>query len=98
MLYITGDCHGDYRRFNTEIFPEQKGMTRKITKNSAPAMLFSGLNISRGGKRRCQTLKNCRRVKTISISITGKWILLSLIALPAQPRPQSASDGLTPIS
>ena len=29
MIYITGDCHGDYRRFNTEIFPEQKEMTRE---------------------------------------------------------------------
>lgn len=28
MIYITGDCHGDYRRFNTEIFPEQKEMSR----------------------------------------------------------------------
>ena len=28
MIYITGDCHGDYRRFNTENFPEQKKMSR----------------------------------------------------------------------
>lgn len=28
-IYITGDCHGDYRRFNKEIFPEQKEMTKK---------------------------------------------------------------------
>lgn len=27
-IYITGDCHGDYRRFNTQIFPEQKEMTK----------------------------------------------------------------------
>lgn len=27
-IYITGDCHGDYRRFNTECFPEQKEMTK----------------------------------------------------------------------
>ena len=27
-IYITGDCHGDYRRFNTEIFPEQREMTK----------------------------------------------------------------------
>ena len=25
-IYITGDCHGDYRRFSTEIFPEQYTM------------------------------------------------------------------------
>lgn len=28
MIYITGDIHGDPRRFNTDSFPEQKGMTR----------------------------------------------------------------------
>ena len=26
FIYITGDCHGDYRRFSTEIFPEQYTM------------------------------------------------------------------------
>lgn len=28
MLFACGDTHGDVRRFNTEIFPEQKEMTR----------------------------------------------------------------------
>lgn len=28
MIYVTGDCHADFRRFNTENFPEQKEMTR----------------------------------------------------------------------
>lgn len=28
MIFVTGDCHGDYRRFNTKRFPEQKGMTK----------------------------------------------------------------------
>ncbi len=28
MIYITGDCHGNYIRFNSEIFPEQDKMTR----------------------------------------------------------------------
>lgn len=28
MIYITGDCHGKFGRFNTENFPEQKGMTK----------------------------------------------------------------------
>lgn len=28
MIYITGDIHGDPRRFNTDSFPEQKEMTR----------------------------------------------------------------------
>ncbi len=27
-IYITGDCHGDFRRFNMDCFPEQKGMNR----------------------------------------------------------------------
>ncbi len=29
MIYITGDCHGDYRRFGMEIFPEQREMTKE---------------------------------------------------------------------
>lgn len=28
MIFITGDCHGDYRRLNTQNFPIQKKMTR----------------------------------------------------------------------
>lgn len=28
MIFITGDCHGDYHRFNTQNFPIQKEMTR----------------------------------------------------------------------
>jgi predicted phosphodiesterase len=28
MIYITGDCHADFRRFNTTNFPEQKEMTK----------------------------------------------------------------------
>lgn len=28
MIYITGDCHRNFERFNTSIFPEQKEMTK----------------------------------------------------------------------
>ena len=28
MIYITGDCHGDFSRFNSNNFPEQKEMTK----------------------------------------------------------------------
>lgn len=28
MIYITGDCHRNYERFNTRCFPEQKEMTK----------------------------------------------------------------------
>ena len=28
MIYLTGDTHGDFRRFGTRIFPEQKQMTK----------------------------------------------------------------------
>ena len=28
MLYITGDTHGGFQRFNTKIFPQQKQMGR----------------------------------------------------------------------
>ena len=27
-LYITGDCHGEFQRFTTKNFPQQKGMDR----------------------------------------------------------------------
>lgn len=29
MIYITWDCHGDYLRFSTENFPEQKQMMKE---------------------------------------------------------------------
>lgn len=29
MIYITGDCHGDFERFSEENFPEQKNMTKE---------------------------------------------------------------------
>ncbi len=28
MIFVTGDTHGDYTRFKTDIFPEQKEMTK----------------------------------------------------------------------
>ena len=28
MIYITGDCHGNFERFNVSIFSEQKEMTK----------------------------------------------------------------------
>jgi len=28
MIYITGDCHGNFERFNNSIFPEQEEMTK----------------------------------------------------------------------
>lgn len=29
MIYITGDCHRDFSRFNTKNFPEQYEMTKE---------------------------------------------------------------------
>lgn len=29
MIYITGDCHGDWTKFSTKAFPEQKEMSRE---------------------------------------------------------------------
>ena len=29
MIFITGDCHGDFERFKLDIFPEQKEMTKE---------------------------------------------------------------------
>ena len=28
MIYVTGDCHGNFRRFQPEYFPEQAGVTK----------------------------------------------------------------------
>lgn len=28
MIYITGDCHSDFRRFSKNVFPEQEEMTK----------------------------------------------------------------------
>lgn len=28
-IYITGDTHGDFRRFRPDIFPEQNSMTKE---------------------------------------------------------------------
>ena len=28
MIYITGDCHSDFVRFSSKVFPEQKSMTK----------------------------------------------------------------------
>lgn len=28
MIFVTGDCHADFRKFNTERFPRQKEMTK----------------------------------------------------------------------
>jgi len=29
MIFVTGDTHGDFTRFKTDIFPEQKQMTKE---------------------------------------------------------------------
>ena len=31
MIYVTGDCHGNFRRFQPEYFPEQANMTKDDT-------------------------------------------------------------------
>lgn len=28
MIYITGDCHGDFKKLNTQNFPNQREMTK----------------------------------------------------------------------
>lgn len=36
MIFVTGDCHGNFERFKPEYFPEQAQMTKVY-----PALLFS---------------------------------------------------------
>ena len=28
MIYVTGDCHGNFQKFSTEQFPEQQKLTK----------------------------------------------------------------------
>ena len=28
MIFVTGDCHGEFQKFSTSAFPEQKEMTK----------------------------------------------------------------------
>lgn len=28
MIYVTGDCHSDFKKFSTKNFPDQKDMTK----------------------------------------------------------------------
>ena len=28
MIFVTGDCHGEWHKFSTDSFPEQKELTR----------------------------------------------------------------------
>ena len=38
MIYVTGDCHGNFRRFQSEYFPEQ---AIGIDQNAGVAVFFS---------------------------------------------------------
>ena len=74
MIYVTGDCHGNFRRFQLEYFPEQAGMT----KNDVVIMdMEAGLeHLGRGtasnmdqfivviepGARSVQTYRNVKRL------------------------------------
>ena len=31
MVFVTGDCHGNFRRFQSDCFPEQANMTKDDT-------------------------------------------------------------------
>jgi hypothetical protein len=31
MVFVTGDCHGNFRRFQSECLPEQANMTKDDT-------------------------------------------------------------------
>lgn len=38
MIYVTGDCHSDFVRFNKENFPEQEEMINAICAGRRSAM------------------------------------------------------------
>jgi len=47
MLFLTGDCHGDFHRFSTKAFPIQK----KLTKQDIVVILGDGGLLWDGGKQ-----------------------------------------------
>ena len=52
MIYITGDCHGNFERFNPSIFPEQNEMTKKITGLSVVTSAVCGTEMKKVKRRR----------------------------------------------
>ena len=42
MIYVTGDCHGNFRRFQSDCFPEQANMTKRWPGwNACPSRWYS---------------------------------------------------------
>ena len=44
MVFVTGDCHGNFRRFQSECFPEQANMTKGDTVTAATMKHWTGWN------------------------------------------------------
>ena len=40
MIFVTGDCHGEFQKFSTSAFPEQ----REMTKDDKLTMYFEDLS------------------------------------------------------
>ena len=55
MVYITGDCHGDFERFDIDNFAEQKEMIKNREKvhKIRPSVIYlmHGLAFMIGGKK-----------------------------------------------
>lgn len=62
MIYITGDCHSNFERFNPRNFPEQKEMTKDD---------YVIDRISWPGKRKSRLYSNHGKIR-----ITVKWFTL----------------------
>ena len=43
MIFVTGDCHGEFQKFSTAAFPEQKEMTKDDIVSSAAISVRSGI-------------------------------------------------------
>ena len=55
-IYITGDLHGDLRRFQPEIFYEQEGLTKEdIVLVAGGPSLYYGFCDGQSRKLRCLT-------------------------------------------
>ena len=73
MIYITGDCHSNFERFNTRNFPEQKEMTKDEFERRVAKLetIMSLIGYPGRGKRKSRLYSNHGKIR-----ITVKWFTL----------------------
>ena len=95
MIYITGDCHQDFKRFSTRVFPEQKEMTKDDSLLSAvpgatifPEAFWNRMTRISGIRKSTLTGELCRTEFTMSAGgrknfhLKKKWKREDIICQP----------------